>query len=97
MRLVQDTPKVRSAFCTHPSLLTSTLIEDFKYIFGDEVVEDEVDTYGRAVYDWTAEDENQISFPVGAKILISKQGSPDDWWVGTYQGQTGAFPGTRSP
>ncbi|KAI9719166.1 MAG: hypothetical protein M1828_006348 [Chrysothrix sp. TS-e1954] len=44
-----------------------------------------------AQYDYEAAEENELSFPDGAKIINVEQPDPD-WWAGEYQGKTGLFP-----
>lgn len=44
-----------------------------------------------ALYDYEAAEDNELSFEEGAKI--TNLSYPDeDWWHGTYKGQTGLFP-----
>ncbi|BDD59123.1 hypothetical protein MPDQ_005654 [Monascus purpureus] len=44
-----------------------------------------------ALYDYEAAEDNEISFPEGAKIT-NIEFPDDDWWLGEYGGQTGLFP-----
>ncbi len=44
-----------------------------------------------AQYDYEAAEDNELSFPDGATIE-SIEFPDDDWWQGTYNGQTGLFP-----
>src|ERR1700745_3424578 len=48
-----------------------------------------------ADYDYGAQEDNELSFPEGAKIIRIKR-IHEDWWEGEYNGQTGLFPGTSS-
>ncbi|KAF2278219.1 uncharacterized protein EI97DRAFT_414550 [Westerdykella ornata] len=44
-----------------------------------------------ALYDYDAAEDNELSFPEGAKITHVE--FPDeDWWLGQYNGQSGLFP-----
>ncbi|KAF2035973.1 hypothetical protein EK21DRAFT_53267 [Setomelanomma holmii] len=44
-----------------------------------------------AIYDYDAAEENELSFPEGA--TITGVSFPDeDWWLGSYDGQSGLFP-----
>ncbi|KAF2724407.1 hypothetical protein K431DRAFT_343779 [Polychaeton citri CBS 116435] len=47
-----------------------------------------------AQYDYDAAEDNELSFPDGAKItdVISKEFPDDDWWFGHYNGKSGLFP-----
>ncbi|KAK6523477.1 hypothetical protein TWF281_001459 [Arthrobotrys megalospora] len=45
----------------------------------------------KAVYDYEAAEENELSFPEGATI-IDIEFPDEDWWFGRYQGQEGLFP-----
>jgi len=44
-----------------------------------------------AEYDYEATEDNEISFPEGAKIT-DVEFPDDDWWSGSYGGRTGLFP-----
>ncbi|KAF2169856.1 hypothetical protein M409DRAFT_52346 [Zasmidium cellare ATCC 36951] len=44
-----------------------------------------------AEYDYEAAEENELSFPDGAKI-INIEFPDDNWWQGEYRGQVGLFP-----
>ncbi|KAI9685339.1 MAG: hypothetical protein M1820_010815 [Bogoriella megaspora] len=44
-----------------------------------------------ASYDYEAAEDNELSFPEGAKIT-SVEFPDDDWWFGSYGGHTGLFP-----
>ncbi|EMC93454.1 hypothetical protein BAUCODRAFT_240757 [Baudoinia panamericana UAMH 10762] len=44
-----------------------------------------------AQYDYEAAEENELSFPDGAKIT-NIEFPDDDWWFGHYGGKTGLFP-----
>lgn len=44
-----------------------------------------------ALYDYEAAEDNEISFPEGAKI-INIEFPDDDWWSGEYNGKKGLFP-----
>ncbi|KAJ9349645.1 actin binding protein [Paecilomyces variotii] len=44
-----------------------------------------------ALYDYEAAEDNEISFPDGAKI-INIDFPDEDWWSGEYNGKTGLFP-----
>ena len=46
-----------------------------------------------AEYDYEAQEENELSFPEGAKI-INIERVDENWWAGEYEGKTGLFPGT---
>ena len=49
----------------------------------------------RAVYDYTAQFDEELSFPEGAIIELTKtddNGVDDGWWQGTYAGKSGVFP-----
>ncbi|ODQ78349.1 hypothetical protein BABINDRAFT_65860 [Babjeviella inositovora NRRL Y-12698] len=45
-----------------------------------------------AIYDYAALVEGDLTFATGAVIQVITQGA-DGWWTGTYNGQTGSFPG----
>jgi len=44
-----------------------------------------------ALYDYEAQEDNEISFPEGATIT-DLEFPDDDWWQGTYKGKEGLFP-----
>ncbi|KAH0377837.1 hypothetical protein KCU92_g9013, partial [Aureobasidium melanogenum] len=44
-----------------------------------------------AQYDYEAAEDNELSFPDGAKIT-DVEFPDDDWWFGHYNGQSGLFP-----
>ena len=49
----------------------------------------------KALYEYTALEEEELSFPEGAVIeLVNKSvsGVDDGWWQGRYGGKTGMFP-----
>ena len=46
-----------------------------------------------ALYDYTAQAQDDLSFSVGAVIEIIEQGDVNSWWNGRYNGVTGMFPG----
>ena len=48
-----------------------------------------------AVYEYTAQFEEELSFPEGAKIELIRMndnGVDDGWWEGRYEGKVGVFP-----
>ena len=48
-----------------------------------------------ALYEYTAQDSEELSFPEGAKIRLSRtdeNGVDDGWWEGSYNGRVGVFP-----
>jgi len=45
-----------------------------------------------ALYDFEAENPDELSFKTGSIIEVSKQ--EGEWWIGTYNGQEGMFPAT---
>ncbi|GEQ72542.1 hypothetical protein JCM33374_g6229 [Metschnikowia sp. JCM 33374] len=46
-----------------------------------------------ALYDYTAQAQGDLTFTAGAVIQIVQKGDVNAWWTGTYNGQTGSFPG----
>ncbi len=49
----------------------------------------------KAMYEYTAESEEELSFPEGAVIELLKLNIDevdDGWWKGRYEGKTGVFP-----
>lgn len=44
-----------------------------------------------ALYDYKAAEDNEISFPEGAKIT-NLEFPDEDWWLGEYDGKSGLFP-----
>ncbi|KAG9588399.1 hypothetical protein KCU86_g3041, partial [Aureobasidium melanogenum] len=44
-----------------------------------------------AQYDYEAAEDNELSFPDGAKIT-DVEFPDEDWWFGHYNGQSGLFP-----
>jgi len=49
-----------------------------------------------AEYDYEAQEENELSFPEGARI-INIEKVDDNWWAGEYQGNSGLFPCISTP
>ena len=48
-----------------------------------------------AMYDYTAQDVEELSFPEGAMIRLlrtDENGVDDGWWEGSYEGKVGVFP-----
>ncbi|KAL4883604.1 hypothetical protein BJY04DRAFT_183925 [Aspergillus karnatakaensis] len=45
----------------------------------------------KALYDYEAAEDNELSFPDGAQIT-NIEFPDDDWWLGEYRGKTGLFP-----
>ncbi|KAL4993563.1 hypothetical protein BDV10DRAFT_23034 [Aspergillus recurvatus] len=50
-----------------------------------------VNPTAKALYDYEAAEDNELSFPEGAEI-INIEFPDDDWWFGEYGGKTGLFP-----
>ena len=49
----------------------------------------------RALIDYTAQDDEELSFPEGAQIRLlctDDNGVDDGWWKGSYEGKVGMFP-----
>lgn len=49
----------------------------------------------KAMYEYTAQFEEELSFPEGALIELlrtDENGVDDGWWEGSYQGIVGVFP-----
>ena len=48
----------------------------------------------RALYEYTAEDEEELTFPEGAELELinTDEGVDDGYWRGRYQGREGMFP-----
>jgi hypothetical protein len=49
----------------------------------------------RAVYEYTAQFQEELTFPEGALIELlrtDENGVDDGWWEGSYQGKVGVFP-----
>ncbi|KAF2270420.1 hypothetical protein CC78DRAFT_506958 [Lojkania enalia] len=44
-----------------------------------------------ALYDYEAAEDNELSFPEGGKIT-GVEFPDEDWWLGSYNGQSGLFP-----
>ncbi|TLD04759.1 uncharacterized protein PgNI_09885 [Pyricularia grisea] len=44
-----------------------------------------------ALYDYEAAEDNELSFPEGAKVM-NLEFPDEDWWFGHYQGKSGLFP-----
>lgn len=59
-----------------------------------EPQEDEGET-AIAEYDYEAQEDNELSFPEGAKIIRIERVDAS-WWAGEYDGKAGLFPGILS-
>ena len=48
----------------------------------------------RALYEYTAEDEEELTFPEGAELELihTDEDAEDGFWRGRYQGREGMFP-----
>ena len=49
----------------------------------------------RALFEYTAQEEEELSFPGGAIIRLLRtddNGIDDGWWEGSYEGKVGVFP-----
>ena len=46
----------------------------------------------KAVWDFVAENESQLSFPGGAIIKVTIPDFMEGWWRGEYEGKEGIFP-----
>lgn len=49
----------------------------------------------RALYEYTAQFAEELSFPEGAILQLlrtDENGVDDGWWEGSYQGKVGVFP-----
>ena len=50
----------------------------------------------KAMYEYTAQYDEELTFPEGAMIELIKMeddsGVDDGWWKGRYQGKVGVFP-----
>ena len=49
----------------------------------------------RALFEYTAQEEEELSFPEGAIIRLLRtddNGIDDGWWEGSYEGRKGVFP-----
>lgn len=49
----------------------------------------------RAIYEYTAQFDEELSFPEGALIDLLRtddNGVDDGWWEGRYNGKVGVFP-----
>ena len=48
-----------------------------------------------AMYEYTAQYDEELSFPEGARIELLRtddNGIDDGWWEGRYEGKVGVFP-----
>ncbi|KAL4901009.1 hypothetical protein BDW74DRAFT_170391 [Aspergillus multicolor] len=54
-------------------------------------LESHVKPTAKALYDYEAAEDNELSFPEGGEI-INIEFPDDDWWLGEYHGKTGLFP-----
>ncbi len=53
------------------------------------------ETLLKAVYDYSAQYDEELSFPEGAVIKLlrtDENGVDDGWWEGSYMGKVGVFP-----
>ena len=48
----------------------------------------------RALYEYTGDDEDELTFPEGAELELinTDEGVDDGFWRGRYQGREGMFP-----
>ena len=49
-----------------------------------------------AEYDYEAQEDNELSFPEGARITNIER-VDEAWWAGEYNGQQGLFPSIAPP
>ena len=45
-----------------------------------------------AIYDYVKDKDDELSFPEGAVIFVTKK-NDDGWWEGVMDGENGLFPG----
>ncbi|XP_032242810.2 dynamin-binding protein isoform X1 [Nematostella vectensis] len=48
-------------------------------------------TFAEALYGFEARNKDELSFPMGAEIVVTKD-VDNDWYEGTFEGDTGLFP-----
>jgi len=81
--MIQDTPLING--------IVNTLIQDFSLIFSSGETEDVI---AIALYDYSAQDNTEISFQQGESLKVLSQGA-DGWWEGeTNSHLIGRFPGS---
>jgi len=81
--MIQDTPLING--------IVNTLIQDFSLIFSSGETEDVI---AIALYDYSAQDNTEISFHQGESLKVLSQGA-DGWWEGeTNSHLIGRFPGS---
>lgn len=54
-----------------------------------------VELKGRTIYEFQGDEEQgELSFPVGADVIVRRQDIGDGWWEGEVNGRCGLFPAT---
>ena len=74
--------------------LISMFIRDYETLFSDQEPPEIVPSLAKAMYDYKAENDNQLAFNVNDMIRVYQQGDQKGWWYGELNGKFGLFPGS---
>jgi hypothetical protein len=74
--------------------LVSNFIKDYEMIFSEQDPPELTPSLAKALYDYTAENEQQLSFNMNDIVRVYQQGDQKGWWYGELNGKFGLFPGS---
>lgn len=74
--------------------IVSLFIRDCDMLFADEEPPEITPSLAKAMHDFKAENDNQLSFNANDMIRVYQQGEQKGWWYGELNGKFGLFPGS---
>lgn len=74
--------------------ILSLFIRDCDMLFSDEEPPEITPSLAKAMHDFKAENDNQLSFNANDMIRVYQQGEQKGWWYGELNGKFGLFPGS---
>lgn len=93
LRLREDN-RVQAAMDTpYINGVIQSFIQDFDNLFSEEEPPELTPSLAKAIQDYTAENDNQLSFMAGDMLRVYQQGAKG-WWYGEMNGKYGLFPGS---
>lgn len=88
---VDSHPQAYVAPCTHQVGLVPRVYLDDTTV---EIKEPGTTSRVRAIHDYEAKNDDQLSFPLGAVMFVVAR-VDDAWWKGVYQGKAGLIPASH--
>lgn len=74
--------------------IVSLFIRDCDLLFSEQEPAEITPSLAKALYDYKAENDNQLAFQQGDTIRVYQQGDQKGWWYGELNGKFGVFPGS---